>query len=92
VHSKWGQGVRSSWIGTHEHRTLIGVRRRREPLGRRGNGGSADSVVPRHVRVIDGTGSADEIGTLLPGRRADIVLIKGDPARNIAEIEDVGIR
>jgi imidazolonepropionase-like amidohydrolase len=28
---------------------------------------------------------------LLPGRRADIVLIKGDPATNIAEIENVEI-
>jgi hypothetical protein len=36
-------------------------------------------------------GRDDEIGTLLPGRRADIVLIKGDPARNIAEIENVEI-
>jgi imidazolonepropionase-like amidohydrolase len=33
----------------------------------------------------------DEIGTLLPGRRADVVLIKGDPARSIAEIENVEI-
>jgi imidazolonepropionase-like amidohydrolase len=36
-------------------------------------------------------GREDEIGTLLPGRRADVVLIKGDPARNIAEIENVEI-
>jgi imidazolonepropionase-like amidohydrolase len=36
-------------------------------------------------------GREDEIGTLLPGRRADIVLIKGDPGRNIAEIENVEI-
>jgi imidazolonepropionase-like amidohydrolase len=36
-------------------------------------------------------GREDEIGTLLPGRRADLVLIKGDPARNITEIENVEI-
>jgi hypothetical protein len=36
-------------------------------------------------------GREDEIGTLLPGRRADVVLIKGDPVKNIAEIENVEI-
>ena len=36
-------------------------------------------------------GQEDQIGTLLPGRRADVVLIKGDPVTNIAEIENVEI-
>jgi amidohydrolase family protein len=36
-------------------------------------------------------GREGEIGTLLPGRRADVVLIKGDPVKNIAEIENVEI-
>ncbi|HSS44758.1 MAG TPA: amidohydrolase family protein [Thermoanaerobaculia bacterium] len=36
-------------------------------------------------------GREEELGTLAQGRRADIVLIKGDPARNIADIENVEI-
>src|ERR1700683_2155360 len=34
-------------------------------------------------------GQRDRIGTLAPGRQADIVLIKGDPSSNIADIENV---
>ena len=36
-------------------------------------------------------GREDEIGTLLPGKRADVVLIKGDPGKNIMDIENVEI-
>lgn len=31
----------------------------------------------------------DRIGTIAPGKQADLVLIKGDPSRNIEEIENV---
>jgi imidazolonepropionase-like amidohydrolase len=34
-------------------------------------------------------GLQDRIGVLAPGRQADLVLIKGDPSRNIEEIENV---
>jgi adenine deaminase len=34
-------------------------------------------------------GRQDRIGTLAPGKQADLVLIKGDPSKNIAEIENV---
>ena len=34
-------------------------------------------------------GQQDRIGTLAPGKRADLVLIKGDPSKNIEEIENV---
>jgi imidazolonepropionase-like amidohydrolase len=34
-------------------------------------------------------GQRDRIGTLAPGKQADIVLIKGDPSTNIADIENV---
>jgi len=34
-------------------------------------------------------GEIDQIGTLAPGKQADMVLIKGNPAANIAEIEKV---
>lgn len=34
-------------------------------------------------------GKQDRIGTLAPGKQADLVLIKGDPSQNIEEIENV---
>jgi len=34
-------------------------------------------------------GREDRIGTLAPGKQADLVLIKGDPSKNIADIENV---
>lgn len=36
-------------------------------------------------------GELDRIGTLAPGKRADMVLIKGNPAQTIADIEKVEI-
>jgi hypothetical protein len=34
-------------------------------------------------------GQQDRIGTLAPGKQADLVLIKGDPSKRIDEIENV---
>jgi len=34
-------------------------------------------------------GKQDRIGTLAPGKQADLVLIKGDPSKRIDEIENV---
>ena len=34
-------------------------------------------------------GQQDRIGTLVPGKQADLVLIKGDPSKRIGEIENV---
>jgi len=34
-------------------------------------------------------GQQDRIGTLMPGKQADLVLIKGDPSKNVEEIENV---
>jgi hypothetical protein len=34
-------------------------------------------------------GQADYIGTLAAGKQADIVLVKGDPSRNIADVENI---
>jgi imidazolonepropionase-like amidohydrolase len=45
-----------------------------------------------HIATENGAiylGQQDHIGTLMPGKQADIVLIKGDPSRNIEEIENV---
>jgi len=53
-----------------------------------GNGG----VLPgfgdqREIELL--VGQQDRIGTLAPGKQADLVLIKGDPSKNIDEIENV---
>jgi Amidohydrolase family len=45
-----------------------------------------------HVGTENGAeylGQSDRIGTLAAGKQADLVLIKGDPSKNIDEIEDV---
>jgi imidazolonepropionase-like amidohydrolase len=36
-------------------------------------------------------GLADRIGTIAPGKNADLVIVKGDPAKTIADIENVEI-
>jgi imidazolonepropionase-like amidohydrolase len=33
----------------------------------------------------------DRIGTIAPGKQADLVLIKGDPSKKIEDIENVDI-
>lgn len=45
-----------------------------------------------HVATENGAvylGRQDQIGTLAAGKQADIVLIKGDPSKNIGDIENV---
>jgi len=45
-----------------------------------------------HVATENGAaylGRQDRIGTLFPGKQADLVVIKGDPSKNIEEIENV---
>jgi Amidohydrolase family len=45
-----------------------------------------------HIATENGAiylGRQDRIGTLAPGKQADLVLIKGDPSKNIADIENV---
>jgi hypothetical protein len=45
-----------------------------------------------HIATENGAsylGQQDRIGTLAPGKQADLVLIKGDPSKNIDEIENV---
>lgn len=47
-----------------------------------------------HIATENGAvylGRQDRIGTLAPGKQADLVLIKGDPSKNIADIEKVEI-
>ncbi len=33
----------------------------------------------------------DQIGTLAPGKRADLMVVRGDPSSKISDIEDVDI-
>jgi hypothetical protein len=45
-----------------------------------------------HIGTANGAaylGQSDRIGTLAAGKQADLVLIKGDPSKNIVEIENV---
>jgi imidazolonepropionase-like amidohydrolase len=47
-----------------------------------------------HIATENGArylGLLDRVGTLTLGKQADIVLIKGDPSKNIADIENVEI-
>ena len=45
-----------------------------------------------HIATFDGAqylGEADKIGTIAPGKQADLVVIKGDPSKQIEDIENV---
>jgi hypothetical protein len=45
-----------------------------------------------HVATENGAlylGQQDRIGTLSPGKQADLIVIKGDPSKSIEEIENV---
>jgi imidazolonepropionase-like amidohydrolase len=45
-----------------------------------------------HIQTENGArflGESDRIGTLAPGKQADLVVIHGDPTKNIADIEKV---
>ena len=45
-----------------------------------------------HIASANGAeflGEAKDIGTLAPGKAADLILIHGDPSKNIADIEKV---
>jgi len=47
-----------------------------------------------HIATANGAtylGEADHIGTVEAGKQADLVVIQGDPSRNIADIENVEI-
>jgi hypothetical protein len=49
-------------------------------------------VAAIHVATENGArylGQQDRIGTIAPGKQADLVLIKGDPATHIEDIENV---
>ena len=45
-----------------------------------------------HIATANGAqflGDSDRIGTIAPGKQADLVVIKGDPSKKIEDIENV---
>ena len=45
-----------------------------------------------HIATFNGAqylGEADKIGTIAPGKQADLIVIKGDPSKKIEDIENV---
>jgi hypothetical protein len=47
-----------------------------------------------HIATANGArflGEADRIGTIVPGRQADFVVVTGDPSKDISDIEKVQI-
>ena len=47
-----------------------------------------------HIATANGAqflGELDRIGTIAPGKQADLVVIKGDPSNKIEDIENVEI-
>jgi imidazolonepropionase-like amidohydrolase len=45
-----------------------------------------------HIATYNGAqylGELDHIGTIAPGKQADLVVIKGDPSRKIEDVENV---
>ena len=48
---------------------------------------SAESYLTARARIY--LGQQDRIGTIAAGKQADMVLIKGDPSKNIDDIENV---
>ena len=45
-----------------------------------------------HIATVNGAqflGESDKIGTIAPGKQADLVVIKGDPSKKIEDIENV---
>ena len=47
-----------------------------------------------HIATQNGArylGVENQVGTIAPGKAADLVVVKGDPGKNIADIENVEI-
>jgi imidazolonepropionase-like amidohydrolase len=47
-----------------------------------------------HIATANGAeflGESDKIGTIAAGKQADLVVIRGDPSKNISDIENVEI-
>ena len=48
-----------------------------------------DAIVAATVNAADLLGLSDEIGSIEPGKSADIVAVEGDPLSDVTELEHV---
>jgi imidazolonepropionase-like amidohydrolase len=70
--------------GAHGHNAREIVARVRQGGQRPG-----DAIVSATALAAESLGLADSIGTLAPGRQADLIAVRGDPLRDIRAIERV---
>jgi imidazolonepropionase-like amidohydrolase len=49
-----------------------------------------EALKAAHVNAADLLGLAQEIGTIEPGKSADIIAVDGDPLANVTVLKDVG--
>lgn len=49
----------------------------------------AEAIAAATVAAADLLGLADEIGTLAPGKRADLIAVKGDPLQDVTALKEV---
>ena len=50
---------------------------------------NVEAIQAATIRASELLGLSDQVGTVEPGKFADIVAVKGDPTANIAAIENV---
>jgi imidazolonepropionase-like amidohydrolase len=48
------------------------------------------SLLAGSARAAEALGRSEELGTIAPGRRADIVAVRGNPLQDIALLQHVG--
>ena len=49
-----------------------------------------DAIAAATVATADLFGLSDQIGTLAPGKLADVIAVSGDPLRDVTEMQRVG--
>lgn len=75
-----GSDMLDSPIGTNSHEFFLMVQAGMAPI---------DAILAATANAADLLGAADKVGTIQPGRYADIVAVAGDPLGDITELERV---